>query len=143
GEGVVRNKCAEHHLIDGDNLVDNNTHLVITPEPYYPTLDFYAGPSNANTNFSSQETIGFVTPHVLYLVSQFSGSQYGIQHGVTVSHDPRFNAEASQHSIFDRENPPRRTSRLHKSTRCGTGSHYQNERDSESEDVENSKNSEE
>ncbi|KAG5608350.1 hypothetical protein H5410_019631 [Solanum commersonii] len=129
-EGRGRNR-AEHHLIDGDNLVDNNTHLVVTPEPYYPTLDFSAGPSNTNTNFSSQEIVGFVTPHVsISDFAQFSGSQYGIQHGMRE---------------FPIHNSPfgGRTSRLHKSTRCGTSSHYQNERDSENEDVEDSENSEE
>ncbi|TMW88012.1 hypothetical protein EJD97_019133 [Solanum chilense] len=85
---------------------------VATPEPYYPTFDFSTGPSNTNPNFSSQQTVGFVT----------------------VSDDSRFNVGASQNLVLIRQNPPRRTSRLHKSTRCGTGSHYQNEEDFENED---------
>ncbi|KAG5579776.1 hypothetical protein H5410_050403 [Solanum commersonii] len=165
-EGRGRNGV-EHYLIDEDNLVDNNTHLVATPERYYPTFDFYAGPFNTNANLSSEETIGFVTPNVpISDIAQSSGSQYGIQHGmrefpmhnspfggrlnfsnVIMSHDPRFNDEVSQNSIFDRENLSRRTFRPHKSTRCGTCSHYQNEEDSENEDenedIEDLENSEE
>ncbi|KAK4723906.1 hypothetical protein R3W88_026685 [Solanum pinnatisectum] len=177
-EGRGRNRV-EHYLIDEDNLVDNNTHLVATPKPYYSTFDCYAGLSNTNANFSSEETIGFVTPNVLISdFTQSSGSQYDIQldmreypmhnslfggrlnfsNVMIVSRDPRFNDEASKNSVFDRENLPRRTSnfdrenfprrtsRTHKSTRCGTCSHYQNEEDSddfENEDVEDSENSEE
>ncbi|KAK4718247.1 hypothetical protein R3W88_016585 [Solanum pinnatisectum] len=47
--------AVQHHLIDGDNLIDNNTHLVATPKLYYPTFDFSAGPSNTNANFSTSQ----------------------------------------------------------------------------------------
>ncbi|TMW81291.1 hypothetical protein EJD97_010581 [Solanum chilense] len=119
-EGARRGKRSAGETVDFSAGPSNTN--VATPEPYYPTFDFSTGPSNTNVNFSSQQSVGFVTTQVsIFDFAHFNGSQYCIQHD-----DSRFNVGDSQNLVLNRQNSPQRTFGLHKSTRCGTGSHYQN-----------------
>ncbi|KAM3237411.1 hypothetical protein P3S67_011832 [Capsicum chacoense] len=99
--------------------------LATTTEAYYPMFEF-GEPSTAVTDFSREETIGFVTPPVVqYDFAQLSEFHHAPQSGMReffMNNSP-FN-EALSFSDVTRENDRRRSTRPHVPTYCGMGSRH-------------------
>ncbi|KAF3630644.1 hypothetical protein FXO37_28390 [Capsicum annuum] len=99
--------------------------LATTIEAYYPTFEF-SEPSTAVTDFSGEETVGFVTPPVVqYDFAQLSEFHHAPQPRMReffMNNSP-FN-EALSFSDVTREDGGRRSTRPHVPTYCGTGSHH-------------------
>ncbi|PHU15796.1 hypothetical protein BC332_17001 [Capsicum chinense] len=95
--------------------------LATTIEAYYPTFEF-GEPSTAFTDFSREETVGFVTPPVVqYDFAQLGEFHHAPQPGICefFMNNSSFN-EALSFSNVTREDDRRRSTRPHVPTYCGT-----------------------